>query len=243
MAEQKKALETPRVDGFKIFAKLKGTLKDVESHLRSVSFLEVVGERDCVNAAYIESRDMERNPYVFALLKFRSDQIEVMYSIPPNIAPKKRKLDMVRYFLNLLTYLKASYAIEPAAVYQLMDAALKEMGEFVSMDYSKLYTAYDAMKKDYEDSARKLKRLAEEVEQLKGENYELKTKNDELALRLKQLETMSDDTLKEKLQEWISEHNGEINITEFSKLYRMPEARAEEMLNVLVKEGYVQPLQ
>ncbi len=243
MAEQKKALETPRTDGFKVFAKLKGTMKDVESKLRSVSFMEVVPEKDVVNAAYIESRDLDKNPYVFALFKFRADSIEVLYSIPPTIAPKKRKLDMVRYFLNILTTLGSAYSVEPTAVFQLLDAALKEMNDFVSLDYNKLYTNYDNRKKDYEDVSRRLKRAQQESDELKRQNYEIKTRGDELAVRLKQLETLSDDTLKEKLQEWISEHAGEINVGEFSKFYKLPDARVEEMLNVLVREGFVQPLQ
>ncbi|MEW6528635.1 MAG: hypothetical protein AB1391_01980 [Candidatus Micrarchaeota archaeon] len=244
MAEEKKKLEEqPHVDGFKIFAKLKTNLKDVDSKLRTISFMEVVSEKDCVNAAYIESRNIEKTPYLFALFKFRNDAMDIMYSIPPNIAPKKRKLDVVRYFLNVLTVLGSAYTIEQTAIYQLLDAALKEMNDFVGLDFNKLYINYDNLKKDYEDVSRRFKRLQQKVDILNNENYNLKTKNDELSLRIKQLETMSNDTLKEKLQEWIYEHENEINISDFSKFYKIPETRVEEMLNVLVKEGYVQPIQ
>ncbi len=238
---QKKTLEAPRVDGFKVFARMKGTLRDVDAKLRTVSFMEVVAERDCVSAAYVESRDIEKNPYTFTLFKFRSDSIEVLYTIPPGAAPKKRKLDMVRYFLNVLTALGSTYSVENSMVYQLLDAALREINDFVSLDYNKLYASCDAMKKDYEDMLRRLKRTQTELDALKRQNYELKMKNDELAVRLNKLEAMSDDTLKEKLEEWLAEHNGEINVTEFSRMYRVPEARAEEMLDALVRDGYVQP--
>lgn len=241
--QQKKALEAPRVDGFKVFAKLKGTLKEVDARLRAISFLEVVSEKDCVSAAYVESRDIEKNPYTFALFKFGPDYIEVLYTIPPNIAPKKRKLDMVRYFLNAMTSMGALYSVDQSAIYQLLDAALKEFNDFVSMDYNKLYTAYDGTRKDYEDISRRLARLQKENDELKRQNYEIRTKSDELAIRLKQLETMSDETLREKIQDWISEHSGDINITEFSKVYRVPETRVEEVLNALVKEGYIQAVQ
>ncbi len=243
MADQKKALEVPKVDGFKIYAKLKGGVKDVEYKLRPISFLEIVPEKDCVNAAYIESRDIDKNPYIFALFKFKADSIEVLYTIPPNIAPKKRKFDMVRYFLNLLTSLSTIYVVDPAAIYQLLDAAMKEMTDYVSLDYNRLYTAYDHIKKDYEDMQRRLKRMQQEIEVMNRETYEIKTKNDELAARLKQLEVMSDDALKEKVQEWLFEHSGEINIGEFSKVYSIPEQRVEEILNALMKEGYIQSLQ
>ncbi|VVB97970.1 Uncharacterised protein [uncultured archaeon] len=240
---QKKVLEAPRVDGFKVFAKLNGTLKDVEANLRTISFVEVLREKDQVSATYVESRDIEKNPYTFALFKFGAESIEVLYSIPPNVAPKKRKLDMVRYFLNMLTAMGKAYAVEPTAIYQLLDASLKELNDFVSMDYNRLYTNYDNLKKDYEDVSRRYTRLQKESEGLKQQNYELKTKSDELAVRLKQLETMSDETIKEKLQDWLSEHGGEVNVGEFSKVYKIPESKVEEMLNALVKEGYIQGLQ
>lgn len=243
MAEQKKTLELPKVDGFKIFVKLKGALKDVEAKLKTISFLEVVGEKDCVNAAYVESRDIEKNPYVFALFRFRPDSAEVLYTISPSTPPKKRKMEMVRYFLNLLTSLSSTYAVDPSAIYQLLDAALKEMNDFVTLDYNKLYTAYDHAKKDYEDLSVKLKRVKQEIETLERENYELKTKNDEMLVRVKQLEVLSDDTLKEKIQEWLFEHSGEINVAEFSKMYGVPETRVEEILNALMKEGYIQTVQ
>ena len=243
MAEQKKTLEPPRVDGFKIFANLEGTFKDVESKLRTVSSLETVVEKDCLSAAYIESRDIEKNPYIFAIFKFKKDSVEVMYTIPPTEAPKKRKSSMVRYFLNLITVVGNNYSIDPRLVYQLLDATLKEMQESISMDYNKLYASYDNIKKDYETSSRRLKKMAEGMDLLKKENYELRTNGDELTLRVKQLESMSEETLKEKLQAWISEHNGDMNVTEFSKFYRVPETRVEEVLNALVNEGLIQSLE
>ena len=243
MAEEKKASESPRVDGFKVFAKLEVSMKDLESRLRSVSSLETVAEKDCVSAVYVESRDISKNPYTFALFKFKPEYVEVLYSIPPTSAPKKRKLDMVRYFLNLLTYLNSAYSVEPSAAFQLVDAALKDLNEFVSLDYSKLYTSYDNMKKDYEDASRRLKKLQQDMDVLKSQNYELRTRNDELQLRVKQLEVLSDETLREKVQEWISEHGSEINISDFAKFHRVPETRVEEVLNFLVREGFIQAVQ
>jgi len=75
---------------------------------------------------------------------------------------------------------------------------------------------------------------------LSKENFELKSKNDELTLKLRSLETFSDSVLALKLQEWLSEHKGEINIADFSKVYNVPENRVEQMLNKLVTEGYIE---
>jgi hypothetical protein len=238
-----KPVEAPRVDGFKITAKLKAAQKEVITALSSVSFLQCVQDKGGVSALYVESRDIDKKPYLFSIFKFMPEGIEVTYTIVPNTAPRKRKLDTVRILLNLLTYLDNAYDIGTREVFQLVDAAMKDMNEFVSMDYSKLYVAYDMAKKDLDDLTRRTRREVGEIETLRRENYELKTKNDEMTFKLRQLESMSDATLKEKVQTWVSEHSGEINISEFSKFYNIQESRVEDMLNSLVKEGYLQSIQ
>ena len=49
--------------------------------------------------------------------------------------------------------------------------------------------------------------------------------------------------IKAKLQEWIADHNGEINVIEFSKVNKVPEAKIEQVLNRLVAEGYLSVVQ
>ncbi|MBU0585963.1 hypothetical protein KJ780_00470 [Candidatus Micrarchaeota archaeon] len=243
MAKNEKILEAPRVDGFKIFVKLKGNFKEIETKIKRLSFTEVVPEKNGINATYIESRDINKNPYSFAIIKFGKTSIELLFTITPGLSPKKRKIDMVRFMLNVLTTLGSTYEVEPPVLYQLMDAALKDMNDYLGMDYQKLYSTYDTVKKDYTSLVIRLKRLGAEIDSIKRENYALKTKNEELAIKLEELETVSDETLKEKVQVWISEHGGEINITEFSRFYKVPENRIEKALNLLVREGFIQPTQ
>ena len=54
---------------------------------------------------------------------------------------------------------------------------------------------------------------------------------------------MSEETLRTKLQEWISEHNGSISIPDFAKNYKVAEGRVEEILNKLVSEGFIEVIQ
>ncbi|MBI2079310.1 hypothetical protein HYT84_00975 [Candidatus Micrarchaeota archaeon] len=232
----------PLVDGVRIKVKLTSTLKDVADLLRTVSFLEVAQDKDAVSALYVESRDINKQPYVFSILKATEDSVEVAYSIPAEIAPKKRKLDMVRYLLNMLTLLDPYYEIDQKIVYQLMESSIKDTSESITLEYSKLYTQYDTLQKDVKDLKARVRRLTDENEGLSNENYELKNKADELLLRLKNLENLPDDVIRSKLQEWIMEHSGEINILEFSKVYNVNEVRVEEMLNLLIREGYIEAI-
>jgi len=233
----------PTVGAFAINAKLKSDLKEVVSALRTVSFLTVSQEKSAVNGLYVESRDINKKPYVFSILKLTEDSLELVYSIPPGVAPIRRRLDMVRYFINLLTVLEPFYSIDQKIVLQLMENSIKDVTDSVSMDSPKLYTEYDTLKKEVDDLKKKVKRLSDENNTLSNDNYELKNRNDELLLRLKQLENIPDDALKAKIQEWVADHNGEINISEFAKLNNVNEVRVEEMLNVLITEGYIESVQ
>jgi len=239
----KEPTHPPQVDGFKIKGKLAGTLKDVAGMLRSISFLEVAPEKDLLNVLYVESRDIDKNPYLFSILKISADQIEVLYSIPPEIGPKRRRVDVVRYLLNILSLTDPVYTIDNKSLYQLIENAVKDLAGSVTLDYSKLYTAYDSMKKQADDYKKKLDRLTDQNLALTTKNYELKTQNDDLRLRVEALEGLSDDALKTKLQEWVIEHNGSISIAEFTKVYKVSDARVEELLNRLVSEGYLEIMQ
>ncbi|MEM2138510.1 MAG: hypothetical protein QW568_05465, partial [Candidatus Anstonellaceae archaeon] len=104
----------------------------------------------------------------------------------------------------------------------------------------RLFSLYDNLKTEAASLQKKVGDLSNSNATLSKENYELKSKNDELTIKLKSLETLSDPVLSLKIQEWLSEHKGEINIADFSKVYNVPETRVEQMLNKLVTEGYLE---
>ncbi len=219
---------------------MKGSFADISKLLRTISFLEIAQEKSAVNVVYVESRDIDKNPYLFSIVKIKKDEVEVLYTIPPEISPRKRRMDVLRYLLNILSIFDKEYEIENKVLYQLVEDAVKEITDSVTMEYSKLYTAYDSLKKEAIDLRKKSERLEDQVEALTNQNYELKSENDEFRLRLNELEHLSEETLRTKIQEWIVEHNGSINLSEFSKIYKTPETRVEEILNRLVSEGYIE---
>jgi regulator of replication initiation timing len=231
----------PQVDGFKIKGTLtKGKLKDLASILSSISFLEIAPEKEALNVIYVESRDIDKNPYLFSIVKLKEKEVEVMYTIPPEISPRKRRVDVIRYLLNILSLIEESYEVDRKTLYQLIETAIQELASSVTMDYTKLFTKYDSMKKEVDDYKRKVDRLTEQTQALTTSNYELKAENDELKLKVSELSSLSENALKAKLQAWILEHNGSINIAEFSKMHNVSEAKIEQTLNRLVSEGYLE---
>ncbi|HQT45555.1 MAG TPA: hypothetical protein PLO51_06250 [Candidatus Micrarchaeota archaeon] len=238
MPEQKTA-ESPRAGGFRIEATLNGTQKDIVKFLSPLSFLEIAFEKDAVVALNIESRDIQKNPYLFSMVYFYPGRIEAMYSYVPGMSPKKRRLDILKYFFNILTLAHGTYAIDNRQVYQLLESAINDMSEYVTSDYDKLYSYYDNLKKEVKTLQTKVAELSDSNIQLSRENYDLKSANDEMKLKVEKLQVYSDDVLRQKIVEWISEHNGEVNLADFSRVHSVPENRVEQALNSLVTEGYL----
>jgi len=232
--------QVPTTGGFRIRAK---RTKDIDNLLRrfaELSFLQMSIDRDTLCTLNVESRDLKKEPALFSIIYFKPNAIDAVYTCLPTMSPKKRKLEVLRQFLNLLTLAEDCYDIEMRQVYQLLEKAISDMYEYVSTDYDRLFSLYDNLKTDSGAFSKKMKDLTDANSNLSKENYELKNKADELLLKVKSLETLSDAVLSLKIQDWLSEHKGEINVSDFSKVYNVSEARVEQMLNKLVTEGYLE---
>jgi len=230
----------PTVSGFRLQAVRTRGIRDLSVHFAEVSFLEMMTDGDTLSVLNVESRDLKKDPALFSIVRFKPDMVECAYTCLANMSPKKRQLEVLRHFMNMLTLAEDCYEIQIKQVYQLVESSFADMTEYVSTDYDRLYSLYDNLKTEFAVIQKKSKELIESNSQLSKENYELKNKNDELTLRLKSLETLSDTVLALKIQEWLAEHKGEINIADFSKVFNVPEMRVEQILNKMVTEGYLE---
>lgn len=233
----------PSVKGFRILAQREGGTSGLIQELSLLSFLKIVqdsNEPETVIALNIEGRDIQKNPYLFTILYFRPQTIDIIYTLLPGSSPKKRKLDVLKLVLNCLTMTSATYRVDMKYLFQMVEGAISDMNEYVASDYDKLFSQYDSIKSETDTLKRRVKELTDAHSALSKENYDLKVKNDELTLKVRGLETYSDSVLGMKIQEWISGHTGEINLAEFSRVHNVPESRVEQLLNKLVSEGYLE---
>jgi regulator of replication initiation timing len=233
----------PKVDGLRMEGKMTGRPEDIASALRTISFLRVAKEKSSVSAAYVESRDINKNPYSFSVVKFDKDHVEVVYTIPPSVSPTRRRMDMLRYLLNLFTLVGEYYEVDPKLLLQLLEQTVKEIDDFATNDYKQLYSTYDTLKREVDTLRRNYALLKKQVGTLNRENYDMKNENDELKLSMEKLQGMSDSALKTKLQEWVVDHSGDMNVSEFARFHRVPEARVEQLLDELVKGGFLELVQ
>lgn len=233
-------LVTPKVDGFKIFAKRVKEPREIIDSLSTLSFLEMAQEGDYIAVLNIESRDIRRNPYLFSTIYMRPEDIEVAYTLVPGMSPRKRRIDVLRHFLNILTLIPGAYEMDQRHLYQLLQSALADITEFASSDYKEIFARYDSILKEYEELKKRADDLSTANTRMGRELIEAKARNDEFTVRLGQLEAYTDDALMVKIQEWLDVHHNEINISDFAKQYSVIESRVEEVLNKMVLQGFLE---
>jgi len=233
----KQETKEPTVDGFKIGAERKAQLSEISSSLAPLQFLEPVPDGDALVLLHVESRDIAKNPYLFSMVHLRPDNIEIAYTISPGMSPSKRRVAILRYFINLISLLDEAYDVDYVQLLQVIEASLKDLVEYVSGSYDDLYAMYDSHKNENTLIKKKLSSMQASNDRLGIENLELKNRNDALVIRVRELETYSDEVMMLKLQEWLSEHDNEINVGEFSKVHKVPEQRVEDVLNKMVQSG------
>ncbi|MEW5996650.1 MAG: hypothetical protein AB1657_03580 [Candidatus Micrarchaeota archaeon] len=237
------AVAPPRVDGFRLEGRMSGKAEDLAGALKGISYLKVAKEKSAVSAAYVESRDISKNPYTFSIVRFDKDAVDVIYTVPPSASPTRRRMDVLRHLLNMLTLVEGHYEVDPKLVLQLLEQTVKEIEDYATADYKQLYATYDTMRKEAETLRRNSAVAKKQLAALSRENYELKNENDELKLKLESLQGMSEGTLRSKVQEWVIDHGGLMNVAEFSKTFRVPEARVEQVLDELVRQGFFEVVQ
>ncbi|NYZ75753.1 hypothetical protein H0N98_00700 [Candidatus Micrarchaeota archaeon] len=235
--ELKDEVPAPQIAGFRLPARRIKDLSEITSALSLLSSIQLAVEQDYVAALNVESRDIKKNPYLFSTVYFRPSEIEIVYTIVPGISKRKRSIEVLKHFLNILTLIGHNYEIDHKQFYQIVRNYLTEITEFATSTYDEIYAKYDVLNGESLSFQRKIENLNASLAKVTKETIELKARNDELVLRLKELESISDDTLKVKIQEWLELHNNEINITEFAKVYNVLESRVEHLLNAMVTQG------
>lgn len=237
---QEEKIVTPKVEGFM----LPGTrVKDVSGiigSLSALSFLQIAQEGDSVALLNVESRDIRRSPYLFSTIYLRPDEIEIIYTLIPGMSPRKRRIDVWRHLLNILTLVADAYHLDEKHFYQALQSSLSGIVEFASSEYKDVFAKYDSCLYDLAESKKAVERLEATNTRLGRELIEAKSRGDELTLRVRQLEGYSDEALMGKIQDWLDVHRNEINISDFAKQYSLVESRVEDMLNKMVMQGYLE---
>ena len=110
----------------------------------------------------------------------------------------------------------------------------------MSQSYSTLFNKHDALLSEYMELKKLVKELSISNRNLTIQTSQLNDENKLIGEQLKSLQTYSNDALMAMIEDWIEVHNSSIDVGEFSKTYKVPEPRVEQVLDKMVSMGYIE---
>ncbi len=240
MAEKEAVLEEPKISEFILSAKLLGTMAEIGQRASSLNLFEVRQENDSLILIDVESRDIQKNPYLFFIFTLKSTSLSIQYSIAKDTSERIRHLFIMKTLAGLLSLIYDVYQVDGKNFYQHIDSSIDSVLQSLSQSYSTLFGNYDSLLNDYRETKRLNIELTNSNKALVSRSSALNDENEQLKSRLKELESYSDQSLMVMIEEWIESHGNTIDLEEFSKTKRIPQPRVEQILNKMVSLRYIE---
>jgi len=230
----------PKVEEFSIEGKLNGSMQDIKSILGRLPFYTIREDPNEIDFIKVESRNINKRPYLFHIIKIRPDGVDVVYSLIPDTSVSLRRADVLRQLSAMLSMISDVYSINQIKFIQYVDSVLESLIAGLSQTYTSLYNKYDYLLNEY----RSLKRLNIEISasnrNLTLQSAALSEDNKVLKEQVSVLQKYSDESLMTLAEEWITVHNSSIDIVEFAKVYGVSPTRVEQVLDKMVSMGYIE---
>jgi hypothetical protein len=217
----------------------KKPLKGLASLFSGLGFTKISYGKDTLTVEKVKGSDLQGKPYLEYRVEFSPSSIDFTYSFSKERNKLSRLLDLMPTFLNILQVAEDYYDVRPTGIFANINAVIGEVSKIVDRDALEFSTQLSELQARYNDLNAKYEDLVRSSEANTRILLECERKRDELQKKLTAMSGMSDDLLKESLYNWIKLHGGSIDIREFSKSHTVALTRAEEGLNMLIREGYI----
>ncbi len=230
----------PKIEEFSIEGKLNGTMGDVKSVLGKLPFYLISSDADQLTMIKVESRSINKKPYIFHIIRIKPDSVLVTYSLLQDTSVNLRRADVLKELSAVLSMISDRYSINQAKFIQYVDSVLENLISGLSQTYTTLYNRFDSMLTEY----RELKRLNIEIaasnRNLTLQSAQLADENKSLKEQLSALQKYSDESLMSLVEEWITVHNSSIDVVAFSKEHTVSPTRVEQILDKMASLGYIE---
>lgn len=223
-----------------IRAKRKRTLAKLAPTLGELGFSRVEFRNDRLVVEKSQGEDLAGKKQLHYKIAFKEKEIEFTYSIPPGLSRRARVLEIFPVLLNAVRLAEEYYDISPSSMFNPISELLGEMEQVTSRDAIEMSAELDATRERLASMTKRYEDLVKSSEANARILIECEHRRDELGRRIKTLDTMGDESLKETLFAWLKVHGGSIDMSEFSKAHNgLSYKRIEEGLNMLIHEGYL----
>ncbi len=230
----------PKTDSIEVKAKLSGSLGDIQKRLGDLQIFSITSSKDSVKLLKIESRDLQKKPFLFIIIDMGASRLAAEYTIAPDTSPKLRRLAVIKTLLGVLSLVSDLYTVDNTEFFQYVDSAIDDVTNSITQSYSTLFNSYDSLFNEYRELKRQNIELTASNKNLTVQALQLSDQNKSMDAELKELRGYSDNSLMVMIQEWIDSHDSTIDINEFAKNYKMTPTRVEQMLNRMVSLGYIE---
>lgn len=222
-----------------VMAVQKKPLKNLASLLSGLGFTRISYSDNILSVEKIKGADLQGRPYLEYRIEFRPDSVVFIYSFSAKHSKIARLLDLIPTFLNILQVAEDYYDVRPTSIFTHVNALLSEASKIIDRDALEFSTQLTELQTRHNELSTKYDDLVRSGEANTRLLLECERKRDELQKKLNKLSGMGDDLLKESLYNWVKVHGGTIDVREFSKANSVAVTRAEEGLNMLIREGYI----
>ena len=241
MAEEAATAETePKVEQIEFPGKLQTSIGDVKSKLANIPFYSFQENGGALEIARVESRNIHKKPFLFYIIRVGPQSLQLTYSIVPGSSDRLRRATVIKDTASVLSVIRDSFQVDESKFFQYVDSVLDNLVAGLSQSYSTLFNKYDSLLNEFVEARRLLHDLETSNRNLTIQTSQLSEDNKQLTEQLKSLQTYSDESLMAMVQDWIEVHNSSIDIGEFSKTYKVPEPRIEQILDKMVSMGYIE---
>jgi hypothetical protein len=238
--QQQQSLVEPKLSEIRIPGRFIGTPESVLQKIAAINLFMSKSYPDSVVIAKIESRDIQKRPFLFMIFTLGPNELSIEYSIAPDTSEKMRRLSIMETLLSILSLISGSYEIDQKDLFQKMETAIEDVLSSISQNYSVLFNKYDALFTEYRDLKRLNIELTAANRDLNVKAFQLTKENSELKDRIIALEVYTDEELMVMVQEWLDSHNSTIDIGEFASNYKLQMPRVEQILNKMQSLGYIE---
>ncbi len=230
----------PSTGNITIKARMLSGVAEIAERLASLQMFTSLKDGAALKLLHVESRDIQKRPYLFIILTLEKERFLVDYTIAQDTSPKLRRLSVLRDAMGVLALVTDLYQLDNTEMLQYAVSAIDDFLGSISQNYSAMYSSYDALVTHFRDLKHQNIELESSNKELTATSAQLQLENDELRKRIKALETYSDESLMVLVQDWLEAHGNSIDLDEFSKAYKVVQPRVEQILNKMISLGYVE---
>ncbi|MFA5929972.1 MAG: hypothetical protein WC861_03760 [Candidatus Micrarchaeia archaeon] len=183
-------------------------------------------------------RGMHNLPVSGLEIRLQRTSLSMTISSPSALSPELEEMRACATLLRVVSLFPSMHA-NASELAKLLLPSLSAAEKVAGTPYESLAKKCSDAHADLGSLLSKNRALLRSSEESVLASLELERQISALSARIRKLESVSDDTLLELVQDWLSMHRGVFDAALFSRTHSVPPARAEEGLQRLLASGEV----